>query len=214
MERIPKLESNILLSFRICLSSVAILANFLTVFVIVRTEKLRKTFSLVPINLAAADILNAVGYLMGAVGSLYDLAIEKYSFVRWVCMARGFVPLLGLNATQMCTLAMSVERLVAISKPKYYSNNKLFVQKALVAVPWLYDFLCCALAFLGVDFFDRLTDCSYVVAFSSIAWTLISGQAVLITLVIAACYGVVIWKLRKQQKKIRASREREDANLR
>ena len=112
------------------LGTVIIIVNLFTFIVILRNKHLRENYALLVANLCLCDVINGISLmcLRLVVGLSDGIYLYMYFFVMTV----------GLFGCQWNTVALSVDRLIAIQCPLRYhaimTRNKLL---AMVATMWL-----------------------------------------------------------------------------
>ncbi|EDV27199.1 uncharacterized protein TRIADDRAFT_21906, partial [Trichoplax adhaerens] len=133
----PASAEDIVKSIFLCLISIiGILSNVTVIILLSRQHTLPLVTYYFFFNLAVADLLSSV--ICSPVLAVLQLVHYTWPFGAAMCKIVPFLQTLSIGASSFATLAISIERCLAATKPLTYGiTSNVWTKRAIICLIWL-----------------------------------------------------------------------------
>uniref|UniRef100_A0A914VYP2 G-protein coupled receptors family 1 profile domain-containing protein n=1 Tax=Plectus sambesii TaxID=2011161 RepID=A0A914VYP2_9BILA len=148
--------------------------------------------------LAVCDLINGVGSIILSISRLWIALFDFYDYTRIYCIVTATCWIIAMEMSQIITIAIALDRLMAMSWPFLYSarNHRSFAQGAFLFALFT-GIVFIGLSLVGIDFTERSDRCTWLRAVSPLCGDIFLLFNAIVGPLVAALYGMAMYNKKK-----------------
>uniref|UniRef100_A0A914V918 G-protein coupled receptors family 1 profile domain-containing protein n=1 Tax=Plectus sambesii TaxID=2011161 RepID=A0A914V918_9BILA len=154
--------------------------------------------ALLIVALALSDLICGVGAIIIGLARLETAVLNDFNYSRFFCIFSAVPNIIGIEMSQVMTMAVAIDRLLAVSSPLTYrkSNHRLYAAVSFL-IALLSGGVILLMSVVGFDFNKQPSRCSWTSGVHTISVNIFVGSNALAGPIVAVIYAVVVYKQRK-----------------